>query len=58
MRVNDSSFFSQVSPAKKVFVLDLGFLGDTLHLLPPLRTIRKALPQADLHGMASSHIAE
>lgn len=58
MRVNDSSFFSQISHSKKVLVLDLGFLGDTLHLLPALRIIRKALPNAELHVMASSHIAE
>lgn len=58
MRVNDSSFFSQVAYAKKILVLDLGFLGDTLHLLPALRIIREALPKAKLHVMASSHIAE
>jgi ADP-heptose:LPS heptosyltransferase len=58
MIVNDSSFFSKISQAKKVLVLDLGFLGDTIHLFPALYLIRQALPEAELHVMASSHVAE
>ncbi|HEX5399120.1 MAG TPA: glycosyltransferase family 9 protein [Verrucomicrobiae bacterium] len=42
--------------AKKVMVLDLGFLGDTVHLLPALWMVRQAYPQAELHVAVSSHI--
>ncbi len=38
-------------------VLDLGFLGDTVHLLPALWMVRQAWPQAELHVAVSSHIA-
>src|SRR5271169_2685250 len=37
-------------------VLDLGFLGDTVHLLPALWMIRQAYPQAELHAAVSEHI--
>ena len=37
-------------------VLDLGFLGDTIHLLPALWTIRQAYPQAELHAVVSEHV--
>lgn len=58
MVVNDSSFFSKIARSQKVLVLDLGFLGDTIHLFPAIHIIRKALPHAELHVMASSHVAE
>jgi ADP-heptose:LPS heptosyltransferase len=37
-------------------VLDLGFLGDTVHLLPALWMVRQAYPQAELHVMVADHI--
>ena len=37
-------------------VLDLGFLGDTVHLLPALWMVRQAYPQAQLHVAVASHI--
>ncbi len=37
-------------------VLDLGFLGDTVHLLPALWMIRQAYPQAELHAAVADHI--
>ena len=37
-------------------VLDLGFLGDTIHLLPALWMVRQAYPQAQLHAAVSEHI--
>lgn len=37
-------------------VLDLGFLGDTVHLLPALWMIRRAYPQAELHATVAEHI--
>lgn len=38
-------------------VLDLGFLGDTVHLLPALWMVRRSYPQAELHVTVASHIA-
>ena len=37
-------------------VLDLGFLGDTVHLLPALWLVRQAYPQAELHVTVAAHI--
>jgi len=37
-------------------VLDLGFLGDTIHLLPALWLVRQAYPQAELHVTVAAHI--
>jgi ADP-heptose:LPS heptosyltransferase len=50
------SFFARTQTAKKVMVLDLGFLGDTVHLLPALWMIRQAYPRAELHVTVASHI--
>lgn len=37
-------------------VLDLGFLGDTVHLLPALWMVRQAYPQAELHAAVAAHV--
>lgn len=39
-------------------LLDLGFLGDSIHLLPALWTLRQAYPQAELHVMVSEHVTK
>lgn len=39
-------------------LLDLGFLGDSIHLLPALWTLRQAYPEAELHVMVSEHVAK
>jgi heptosyltransferase-3 len=49
-------FFSRTRAAKKIMVLDLGFLGDTVHLLPALWMVRQSYPQAELHVAVASHI--
>jgi heptosyltransferase-3 len=51
------NFFERTRDAKKVMVLDLGFLGDTVHLLPALWTIRQSYPRAELHAAVAAHIA-
>jgi ADP-heptose:LPS heptosyltransferase len=57
MAVTDAEhFFERTRRAKKVMVLDLGFLGDTVHLLPALWVVRQAYPQAELHVTVASHI--
>jgi ADP-heptose:LPS heptosyltransferase len=50
------SFFARTRTAKKVMVFDLGFLGDTVHLLPALWMVRQAYPSAELHVAVASHI--
>jgi len=50
------NFLQRTRHAKKVMVLDLGFLGDTVHLLPALWMVRQAYPQAELHVTVASHI--
>ncbi|MDE3066835.1 MAG: glycosyltransferase family 9 protein [Verrucomicrobiota bacterium] len=37
-------------------VLDLGFLGDTVHLLPALWMVRQAYPRAELHCAVAEHV--
>ena len=49
-------FFARTRAARKVMVLDLGFLGDTVHLLPALWLVRQAYPQAELHVTVAAHI--
>ncbi len=39
--------------AKKIVVVDLGFLGDTVHLLPALWEIKDHYPGAELHVLTS-----
>lgn len=61
MTFNNSSanlgfFLNRTRNAKKVMVLDLGLLGDTIHLLPALWMVRHAYPQAQLHAAVSSHV--
>lgn len=49
-------FWERTRDARKVMVLDLGFLGDTVHLLPALWMVRQAYPHAELHVTVASHI--
>jgi len=53
---NSQTWFQRTRNAKKVMVLDLGFLGDTVHLLPSLWMIRQTYPQAELHVAVASHV--
>ena len=50
------AFFESIAPDSRVLVLDLGFLGDTIQLIPALAAIRRALPKAKLDVMVSEHI--
>ncbi len=50
------SFFERTRHVRKVLVLDLGFLGDTVHLLPALWMVRQAYPRAELHVAVAAHI--
>ena len=50
------TFLQRTRAAKKIMVLDLGFLGDTVHLLPALWMVRQAYPQAELHCAVAAHV--
>ncbi len=51
-------FYSRTRGAKRVMLLDLGFLGDSIHLLPALWVLRQAYPEAELHVMVSEHVTK
>lgn len=42
---------------KRVLVMELGGLGDNIHLLPALWTLRQRWPEAELHVMVHAHVA-
>jgi ADP-heptose:LPS heptosyltransferase len=42
-------FYSRTRDSRKVIVVDLGFLGDTIHLIPALWELKSAYPSASLH---------
>jgi ADP-heptose:LPS heptosyltransferase len=50
------AFLQRTRDAKKVMVLDLGFLGDTVHLMPALWMVRQAYLEAELHVTVASHV--
>jgi ADP-heptose:LPS heptosyltransferase len=49
-------FYDQIRSCEKLLVLDLGFLGDAIHLIPSLWMIRSALPNIRLDVMIADHI--
>jgi ADP-heptose:LPS heptosyltransferase len=51
-------FYEATRGAQRVMLLDLGFLGDSIHLLPALWTLRQAYPEAELHVMVSEHVTK
>ena len=56
LAIEKGSFFQRTRAAKKIMVLDLGFLGDTVHLLPVLWMIRQSYPRAELCVAVATHI--
>lgn len=56
MRTKTAGFLDLTRGARRVMLLDLGFLGDSIHLLPSLWTLRQAYPDAELHVMVSEHV--
>lgn len=60
MDVKESAitFYQEARAAERVLVLDLGFLGDAVHLIPALRRIREAMPRAHLEVIISEHIKD
>ncbi len=52
------TFFTRTRTAKKIIVVDLGFLGDAVHLIPALWEIKRHYRQAALHVLTSAVGAE
>jgi lipopolysaccharide heptosyltransferase III len=44
-----ADFYNETRGARKIIVIDLGYLGDSIHLLPALHEIKRNYPQAELH---------
>lgn len=53
-----SGFYERTRAARKVVVVDFGFLGDALHLIPALWEIKRHYPAAELHVLSSPLGAE
>ena len=48
MPPDPAQFYSTTRAARKIIVVDLGFLGDTVHLIPALWEIKRNYPEARL----------
>lgn len=57
-RANLSEFYERSRAAKKVLAVDLGFLGDSVHLVPALWEIKRHYPEAELHTLSAPVGAE
>lgn len=53
-----NQFFERTREAKKIIVVDFGFLGDSIHLLPALWEIKRHYPEAQLHTLSAMVGAE
>ena len=53
-----ASFYEQTKWARKIIVVDLGFLGDSVHLVPALWEIKRHYPEAQLHTLSATVGAE
>ncbi|HWD20748.1 MAG TPA: glycosyltransferase family 9 protein [Verrucomicrobiae bacterium] len=53
-----SDFLRRTRGARKILVVDLGFLGDSVHLIPALWELRRQYPGAELHTLSAPVGAE
>ena len=53
MLANPANFYERTHAARKVIVVDLGFLGDTVHLVPALWELKRNYPAAALHVLTT-----
>src|SRR5580658_10210530 len=52
------NFLERTRAARKIIVVDFGFLGDSVHLLPALFEIKRHYPTAELHTLSGPVGAE
>jgi heptosyltransferase-3 len=48
-----ADFYNETRGARKIIVIDLGYLGDSIHLVPALWEIKANYPRAELHVAAA-----
>jgi len=53
-----SEFYQQTKSARKIIVVDFGFLGDSVHMVPALWEIKRNYPVAQLHTLSAELGAE
>lgn len=53
-----TQFYARTRSAKRIVVVDLGFLGDSVHLAPALWEIDRHYPEAQLHTLSAPLGAE
>jgi ADP-heptose:LPS heptosyltransferase len=58
MRTQPTDFYQRTKSARKIIVVDFGFLGDSIHLIPALREIKRHYPEAKLHTLSATVGAE
>jgi ADP-heptose:LPS heptosyltransferase len=58
MRMLPDNFYEHTKSARKIMVVDLGFLGDSVHLVPALWEIKRHYPEAQLHTLSATVGAE
>lgn len=58
MSPEPANFYSRTSSARKIIVVDLGFLGDSVHLVPALWELKRNYPSASLHTLSATVGAE
>lgn len=44
-----AEFYSRTRAARKILIVDLGYVGDSIHLTPSLWEIKRNYPEAELH---------
>lgn len=58
MQPAPATFYQRTQSARKIIVVDLGFLGDSVHLVPALWEIKRHYPAAQLHTLSAAVGAE
>lgn len=53
MKADLAGFYRRSRAARKIMVVDLGFLGDSIHLVPALWEIKRHYPEAALHTLSA-----
>jgi ADP-heptose:LPS heptosyltransferase len=53
MSADLATFYDKTRDARKIVVVDLGFLGDTIHLIPALHELKRNYSWAELHVLTS-----
>lgn len=54
MKADLAGFYRRSRAARKIIVVDLGFLGDSIHLVPALWEIKRHYPEAALHTLSAT----